>query len=134
MDRQDHPESDYYSAWSGRWTEPLLAADASMDIRVDASTIVNVHATSEQAMAPTWEDGIRAQGSGQAPERQPLVPVSLRFEFAYLSPLGTSVTQTLVWDCKRIELRPHPDLWRLEELRMDPGTGNGQPVIVRRSA
>ena len=131
MDRQDHGSSDYYRAWQGRWTEPVLAEDAAAVIQVDASGVASMSADVEEAMRATWEDGMRAQGTGQAPARQPLVPIHLRFLFTYLSPLGASVTQTLVWACERIELPPHPDTWRLEEIRIDPGAGNGESTAVK---
>lgn len=132
MDRQDRGSSDYYSAWQGRWTEPLLAEDAGAVIQVDASGIASMSATAEDAAKPTWEDGMRAQGSGVPPAQQPLVPVNLRFSLTYVSPVGTSVTQALVWVCERIELPPHPETWRLEAMQIDPGPGNGARVSVGR--
>lgn len=124
VERQDPSDGQWRRTMRQGAGEALLEQGADVELQYDAQEVVNMDAD--------WEEGMRSVGTGVAPAHRPLIPDRLRFRFDYLSALGAAVTQVHVWETDRLHLPPDPWTWRLEEMTVDPGAGNGQPIVVRR--
>ncbi|HEY8707301.1 MAG TPA: hypothetical protein VIM34_04825 [Burkholderiaceae bacterium] len=113
-----------YHAERGRGVAPLpmLEAEARGEFKFSALDIASTQAD--------WEEGMRAVGTGVPPNTQPIVPAALRLTVSYLSMLGATVKLTYIWETARIELPHDPWTWRLYSLTIDPGPGNGAPIVV----
>lgn len=123
LERQDQPNGRWYRTQHLGSRAPIVEQGSDVELEVDARD--------EATLDADWEEGMRSVGTGTPPARPPLVPVRLRFTFAYLSSLGASVTQVHIWETDRLYLPLDPWSWRLEERTVDPGEG-GQPLVVRR--
>lgn len=124
VERQDQPNGVWYRAMGSGSREPLVEQGADVELQYDAQDEVNMDAD--------WEEGMRSVGTGVAPAHRPLIPNRFRFRFYYLSALGAAVRQVHVWETDRLHLPADLWTWRLEEMTVDPGAGNGQPIVVRR--
>lgn len=117
-------DADEYRPERGRGVAPIpmLEAEARGEFKLSALDIASTGAD--------WEGGIKADGTGVPPTTQPFVPSALRFTVSYLSMLGATVKLTYTWETGRIELPHDPWTWRLGRLTIDPGPGNGAPIVV----